>query len=120
VVFTGFRPDVPALLSAMDCFVLSSTRTEGVPQSLLQAFAAGVPVVASAVGGIPEVVQDGGTGLLVPPEDSPGLAHAIEAVLEDREGAAARARTAMALVKERFSEDASISRLLALYAEVLR
>jgi len=119
VLFTGFRPDVPALLSAMDCFVLASTRTEGVPQSLLQAFAAGVPVVASAVGGVPEVVQDGVTGLLVPPEDPPGLARVIEAVLEGREGAAARARTAMALVKERFSQEASISRLLALYAELL-
>src|SRR5262249_42630732 len=56
VVFTGFRSDVGALLGVMDCFVLASTRTEGVPQSLLQAFAAGVPVVASEVGGVAEVV----------------------------------------------------------------
>ena len=64
VVFTGFSEDVPALLAMMDCFVLASTRTEGVPQSLLQAFAAGVPVVASDIGGVPEVVADGVTGLL--------------------------------------------------------
>lgn len=119
VVFTGFRGDVPALLAAMDCFVLASTRTEGVPQSLLQAFAAGVPVVASAVGGVPEAVADGVTGLLVKPEDPRALADAIRSVLADP--AAARARTAAArrLAEARFSHRASIDRLLALYEEVL-
>jgi glycosyltransferase involved in cell wall biosynthesis len=119
VVFTGFRTDVPDLLRAMDCFVLASTRTEGVPQSLLQAFAAGIPVVASAIGGIPEVVEDGKTGLLVPPENAPALAQAIESVLGDRAGAEARARMARRLVEERFSHGASVSRLLALYDEVI-
>jgi glycosyltransferase involved in cell wall biosynthesis len=119
VVFTGFRSDVPDLLRAMDCFVLASTRTEGVPQSLLQAFAAGVPVVASAIGGIPEVVEDGKTGILVPPEDAAALARAVESVLGDRAGAEARARAARHLVEERFSHGASVSRLLALYDEVI-
>ena len=119
VVFTGFRTDVPDLLRAMDCFVLASTRTEGVPQSLLQAFAAGVPVVASAVGGIPEVVKDGDTGILVPPADAPALARAIEVVLGDRAGAAVRSRAARHLVEERFSHGAALSRLLALYDEVI-
>ena len=119
VVFTGFRTDVPDLLRVMDCFVLASTRTEGVPQSLLQAFAAGVPVVASAIGGIPEVVEDGKTGMLVPPEDAASLARAIEAVLGDRAGAEARARSARHLVEDRFSHGASVSRLLALYDEVI-
>ena len=119
VVFTGFRSDVPDLLRAMDCFVLASTRTEGVPQSLLQAFAAGVPVVASAIGGIPEVVEDGKTGILVPPEDAATLARAIESVLGDRAGAEARARAARRLVEERFSHGASVARLLALYDEVI-
>jgi glycosyltransferase involved in cell wall biosynthesis len=119
VVFTGFRTDVPELLRAMDCFVLASTRTEGVPQSLLQAFAAGVPVVASAIGGIPEIVEDGETGILVPPEDATALARAIESVLGDRPGAEARARTARQVVEKRFSHGASVSRLLALYEEVI-
>jgi glycosyltransferase involved in cell wall biosynthesis len=119
VVFTGFRTDVPVLLRAMDCFVLASTRTEGVPQSLLQAFAAGVPVVASAIGGIPEVVKDGETGILVPPEDAAALARAIELVLSDGSGTAARARGARRLVEERFSHGAAVSRLLALYDEVI-
>jgi glycosyltransferase involved in cell wall biosynthesis len=119
VVFTGFRPDVPALLAAMDCFALASTRTEGVPQALLQAFAVGVPVVASRIGGIPEVVTDGETGLLVESEAVPPLAAAIERVLEDPVGAAERARAARALVEARFSHGRSVDRLLALYDEVL-
>jgi len=119
VTFTGFRTDVPALLSTMDCFALASTRTEGVPQSLLQAAAAGVPLVASRIGGIPEVVEDGVTGLLVPPEDPAALAAAIEATLADPAAAATRARAARKRCEERFSHTVAIGRLLALYDELL-
>jgi glycosyltransferase involved in cell wall biosynthesis len=119
VVFTGFRADVPALLATMDCFALASTRTEGVPQSLLQAFAAGVPVVASSIGGIPEIVEDGVTGLLVPPEDPAALATAIQAVLGQPAAAAERAAAARRLVEARFSHRAAVGRLLALYEELL-
>jgi glycosyltransferase involved in cell wall biosynthesis len=119
VRFTGFRSDVPDLLRAMDCFVLASTRTEGVPQSLLQAFAAGVPAVGSAIGGIPEVIADGETGTLVQPDDPGALAVAIEAVLDNPAAAATRARAARKLVEERYSHVAAVSRLLALYDEVM-
>lgn len=119
VHFTGFRSDVPDLLHAMDCFVLASTRTEGVPGSLLQAFAAGVPAVASAIGGIPEVIADGKTGLLVKPDDPAALAEAIEAIIADPAAAAARARAARALVERRFSHVAAVTRLLALYDDVI-
>jgi len=119
VHFTGFRSDVPDLLHAMDCFVLASTRTEGVPGSLLQAFAAGVPAVASAIGGIPEVIADGKSGLLVRPDDPAALAEAIEAVIADPAAAAIRARAARALVEERFSHVAAVTRLLALYDDVI-
>jgi glycosyltransferase involved in cell wall biosynthesis len=119
VLFTGFRSDVPDLLRAMDCFVLASTRTEGVPQSLLQAFAAGVPAVASAIGGIPEVITDGETGILVTPDDPAALARAIETIIGNPAAAAARARAARKLVEERFSHVAAITRLLALYDEVI-
>lgn len=119
VVFTGFRQDVPALLGCMDCFVLASTRTEGVPQSLLQAFAAGVPVVASGIGGVPEVVTDGVTGLLVKPESAPELAQAMESVVADPGAAARRARAARALAESRFSHTAAVARLIELYESVL-
>jgi len=118
VVFTGFRSDVAALLGVMDCFALASTRTEGVPQSLLQAFAAGVPVVASDVGGVGEVVIDGATGVLVKAEAA-ALAHGIERVLADPDAAARRAVAARAMVEERFSHASMLTRLLDLYAEVL-
>ena len=119
VVFTGFRPDVPALLATMDCFAQASTRTEGVPQALLQAFATGVPVVASRIGGIPEVVADGQTGLLVESESVEALAAGIERVLDDPEAAARRARAARALVEARFSHVHAIDRLLHVYDELL-
>jgi len=119
VVFTGFSEDVPALLAMMDCFVLASTRTEGVPQSLLQAFAVGVPVVASDIGGVPEVVTDGVTGLLAESGSAGALAAGIARVLSDAPAAVRRAEAARALVEKRFSHAASISRLLDLYGELL-
>ena len=119
VRFTGFRSDVAALIGAMDCFVLASTRTEGVPQSLLQAFAVGAPVVASDVGGVPEVVRDGETGLLVPADAAAPLAEGIERVLADPGGAARRARAARAMVEACYSHTAAMSRLLALYEELI-
>jgi len=118
VVFTGFRSDVAALLGVMDCFALASTRTEGIPQSLLQAFAAGVPVVASDIGGVSEVVLDGSTGVLAKAEAA-DLAHGIERVLADPDGAARRAIAARTMVEERFSHASMLTRLLDLYVEVL-
>jgi glycosyltransferase involved in cell wall biosynthesis len=96
VELLGERGDVPEQLAASDVFVLSS-RSEGMPMSILEAMAAGLPVVASAVGGIPEIVRDGATGLLVPPGDADALAAALGRLLDDdglrrRLGAAGRER----------------------------
>jgi glycosyltransferase involved in cell wall biosynthesis len=92
----GERHDIPELLATADVFVLPS-RSEGMPMSILEAMAAGVPVVASAVGGIPELVVDGETGLLVPAGDAEALAGALRRLLGDpalrrRFGDAGRAR----------------------------
>ncbi len=82
VLLAGFRPDVLSLHKSFDIFVLSST-TEGLGTSLLDAMASSKPIVATKAGGIPEVVDDGVTGLLVPPKDHQALAHAIVTLLKD-------------------------------------
>jgi glycosyltransferase involved in cell wall biosynthesis len=96
VWLAGERDDIPTQLAAADVFVLSSG-SEGLPVSVVEAMAAELPVVASAVGGLPELVVDGGSGLLVPGGDSSELAAALERLITDRElrrrmGAAGRSR----------------------------
>ena len=96
VSLTGELADIEAVLASADLFVLS-TDSEGLPLSILEAMAAGLPVVASAVGGVPEVVDHGVTGLLVPPRDASSFAQAIQNLIENpvrrREmGIAGRAR----------------------------
>ena len=96
VELAGERDDVAELLAASDAFVLSS-RSEGLPVSVLEAMAAELPVVASAVGGLAELVVDGETGILVPAEDETALAEALGRFIEQPElrrrlGAAGRAR----------------------------
>ena len=113
----GFIEDVPALLGALDLFVLSSY-LEGLGTSVLDAQAAGVPVVATAVGGVPEMIEDGVNGRLVPPRDPPALAEAILETLDDPRAAQARAAQAKATVRE-FDLSRTIDRTEALYAELL-
>jgi glycosyltransferase involved in cell wall biosynthesis len=96
VQLAGERDDVPELLASSDVFVLSS-RSEGLPVSALEAMAAELPVVASDVGGLAELVVDGETGILVPAGDEAALAEALGRLVQDRElrqslGAAGRAR----------------------------
>jgi glycosyltransferase involved in cell wall biosynthesis len=92
----GYRTDVPDLLAASDLFVLASAH-EGLPVSIMEAMLAGLPVVATAVGGVPEAVDDGVTGTLVPAHDARALADALGSLVADPErrasaGAAARER----------------------------
>jgi len=116
VLFAGGREDVPSLLWAADVFVLPSLR-EGMPNAVLEAMAAGLPVVATRVGGTPECVADGESGLLVPPDDSHALAHAVlrllgSARMRARLGAAARER-----VCAHFGTERLVQRMTALLDE---
>jgi glycosyltransferase involved in cell wall biosynthesis len=118
VQLLGPRDDIPALLRAADIFVLSS-RWEGLPLAVVEAMMAGLPVVATAVGGIPETVLHGETGLLVPPGDAHALASALHRLLQDadlrrRMGEAGRQR-AMAWFTQQRMVDATI----ALYRQIL-
>src|SRR5207302_9722355 len=101
--FTGAVDDVPAQLAGFDVFALPS-RFEGLCLAVIEAQAAGVPVVATPVGGIVETAVPGETGLLVPPGDAPALADAILRVLDRPEEAAAMAAEARRRVLGRFSE----------------
>lgn len=84
VVFLGWQEDIPEILSALDLFVLPS-RNEGMGRALVQAMAMGKPIVATRVGGVPEVLGEGEAGLLVPPDDPVQLSQAIEQLLTDTE-----------------------------------
>lgn len=112
--FPGFRPDVPRLLPAFDCYVAPSRR-EALSLSLLEASAAGLPIVASNIGGIPEVVADGASGVLVPPDDAAGLARAICQLTENEWLAARYGQEGRRRFEARFTIDRMIDATLALY-----
>ena len=119
VRLTGFRRDVPEVMAALDVLVLPSIRSEAISQVIPQALAVGTPVVASTVGGSPELIRDGENGRLVPPGDSRALADAILALLRDPERARAMARAGQAMVRERYTIDATMARTTAVYRRVL-
>ncbi|MGH7498431.1 MAG: glycosyltransferase [Gemmatimonadales bacterium] len=119
VRFLGVRRDVPELMSAADGYVLSSA-WEGMPVVLLEAAAAGLPVAATRVGGVPEVVEDGSTGALVPAGDPTALAGAMAAI----EALSPDARMSMgargqALVERQYSTDRLMERWERLYSDLL-
>ncbi len=114
----GPRADGVDLLGLSDVVVLPSVAAEGLPIVILEALALGKPVVATRVGGIPEVIQDGKTGLLVLPGDPQALADAVSALLADPARAAAMAARGRAAVRARFSADAMVRQIERLYLEL--
>lgn len=114
----GYRDDVSAIMSALDLLVLPS-RLEPFGLVLLEAMAAGKPVIGTKVGGIPEIIEDGVTGLLVPPRSPDDLAQAIISILQDpdlthRMGATGRER-----VKARFSLERCVAEVQKIYEELV-
>jgi glycosyltransferase involved in cell wall biosynthesis len=116
--FAGQRDDVPAVLAAADCMVAPS-RFEGFGLAAAEAMAAGLAVVASNVHALPELIEDGVSGLLVPPDDAAELARAVLGVLRDREIAKRLGEGARARVAERFGLGAMLRAYAALYTETL-
>jgi len=113
----GFRADVDALMAAGDVFAMSSV-FEGLPLVVMDAFALGVPVVATAGTGVPELVDDGTTGLLVPVGDADALGAAVARLLADRELAVALRETALVRARE-YSIERTTERTLTVYERVL-
>ncbi len=117
--FLGHRDDVRHLLAICDVFVLPSL-SEGMPLALLEAMAAGVPVVATRVGGVSEVMEDGKTGLLVPPGDSHALAESIVTLLDNRTLAREIGESARNVVASRFSLTGALEAYQEIYTELIR
>lgn len=117
VHFIGFRRDIPRCLHSFDCFV-SASRSEGLGLNVLEAMAAGTPVVATPVGGIADFLRDGVNGVAVPPDAAERLAAAVLDTLADRERATGLAYAAQAMVRERFSLAAMAEATLAVYNKV--
>jgi len=118
VHFLGARRDLGNILAGIDVFVMPSF-WEGLPLSLVLAMGAGLPVVATSVAGIPEVVQDGVSGLLVPPDDTAALGDALARVISDKTSSVAMGEAARAYVRPRFGVDGYMSSITALYDRLL-
>ncbi len=117
VQFVGAVGDVPSLLRTAGVFVLSSI-SEGLPVTVLEAMATGLPVVATAVGGTPEVVEHGVSGLLTPSGDHAALGDALEQVMADTEKAALMGRAGRLRVESEFTSRVMVDRYMALYRQV--
>ena len=116
--FAGERDDIPGIMRGLDCFVLPSL-AEGVSNTILEAMASGLPVVATRVGGNSELIESGLTGMLVPPANSDALARAMLDYYKDRSTARRHAKAAHRVVEARFSLTRMVSDYSQLYERAL-
>jgi glycosyltransferase involved in cell wall biosynthesis len=120
VKFTGFRSDVDRAIAELDLVVHASTKGEPFGQVIIEAMAAGKPVVATNGGGVPEIVEDGRTGILVPMGDAQAMAQAICRILSNPVGAKAMGRQGRKRVADHFTLQQTARRVEAAYAKVLQ
>jgi glycosyltransferase involved in cell wall biosynthesis len=118
VIFTGWRRDLPCIYTDLDVLAVTSIN-EGTPFSAIEAMAAGCPVVATRVGGLPDLIDDGETGYLVPPGDASAVARGILEVLRDPQKARRMGQEARTRVKDRFTVSRLIDDMERLYAALL-
>jgi glycosyltransferase involved in cell wall biosynthesis len=116
IIVAGHRSDIPDVLADLNVAVLAACQPEGVPQAVLQAFAAGVPVIASDLGGINEVAIPDQTAFGVPAKDPVRLAETVAWVLADPQLARQRVAAGHELVRTRFSLDTMVDQMHRLYA----
>jgi glycosyltransferase involved in cell wall biosynthesis len=119
VIAPGFREDIPDVLSIVDVFVMPTLR-EGLGTAILEAMAMGKPIVATRVGGIPEAVQHGVNGLLVPPADAPALAAAIQELLTAKERRLAMGQQSRRIAEAGFSRTSMIAAMESIFRQVLQ
>ena len=119
VLMLGLREDIPRVLASADLYVIPSL-SEGMGQSTMEALAMGVPVIASDVGGLPELIIDDQTGTLVPPKNVLALAKTIIGLLSDKEKSARLAERAKQSVINYYSIERTVDKTLNLYSELLK
>lgn len=119
VIFTGFRTDIPRVMVASDVVVHSASEPEPLGRVIIEAMAAGRPVVATAAGGVLDIVEDQVTGLLVPPKNATSMAKAIQQLLQNREQAQTIAQHAQQRAKERFSIKQHVTAVQQIYHRTL-
>jgi len=117
IIFTGLRTDIPEIISACDVFVLPSL-SEGLPSALLEAAAYGKPIVASNVGGVPEIITHEKTGFLAEPRDVDGFVHYIKILLAD-DNLSKMGQGARRFVEKRFNWENTVEKLEGIYSTVL-
>jgi glycosyltransferase involved in cell wall biosynthesis len=115
----GFHPTPSELVSQSNCFVMPSIEREGLPKSLLEAMSVGVPCIATDVGGMPEVIQDGENGLIVAPKSAEPISMAIQRLAADRALGQRLAAAALETMKGRLSITHAIRKTVELYRELL-
>ena len=118
VIFVGQRSDLTNIYNSFDIFVLPSL-TEAMPMAILEAMAAGKPIIASRVGGIPEMISDLESGLLITPGDQRGLRDALLKLLREPETALRLSEAASKMVRTRFSSDRMAQAYLSIYCRLL-
>jgi len=118
--FLGFRRDIPDLLKTMDVLVLPSISVEGFPRVVIEAMAMKLPVVGTTVGGVPEAVDNGKTGMLVPPQDADSLSKAIKYLIDNPEARKKMGESGRRKVEEKFSIESIIRETEKLYLDVLQ
>jgi glycosyltransferase involved in cell wall biosynthesis len=119
VTFAGNQADVAPWMQALDLFCLPSYANEGVPQALMQAMACALPVISTPVGSIEEIVADGDTGLLVPPENADRLRAAIAQLLGDAAQRTRLGTRAAQVARERFGDDRMVERMICVFREAV-
>jgi glycosyltransferase involved in cell wall biosynthesis len=119
VLLLGFRDDAPALMHCFDVICLLSDN-EGTPNTLLEAMAAGRPVIATNTSGIPDLVQDGVSGLLVSPGDVQGFENALRKMLQNPIEAENMGKKGLQIVQKSYSCKHSVDRLINIYEDLLR
>lgn len=117
--FVGFQKKAPALVAGSHVFALPSRSREGLPKAVVEAMGVGVPVVASSVGGLPEIISHGETGLLVPPEEPEKLAKAIISILDSPELGKKLVSNATGFLCEQLNIKTTLSQTVGIYKELL-